>query len=82
MIYMLYHVSGVTTEKIKIWKLKHLGRQRIGPGETPIDIEAQKTQSLENARNGSLKMVNQVLIYEESNEYKWTELVSVRLIFF
>lgn len=59
-----------------------MGRQRIGPGETPIDIEAQKTQSLENARNGSLKMVNQVLIYEESNEYKWTELVSVRLIFF
>ena len=44
-------------------------------------MEVQKTQSLENAGNGDLKMVNQVPIYEESNEYKWTELVSVGLIF-
>ena len=74
--------QGSPLKKLKYEHLNISEEKWIGPGETPIDIEAQRTQSLDNARNGSLKMVNWVLIYEESHEYKRTELVSVRLIFF
>lgn len=73
--------QGSPLKKLKYEHLKHLGREMNWAWGNTYRHRSTENTKLRKCKKWKLKDGKPSPTYEESHEYKWTELVSVRLIF-